>query len=115
MTKYRPGVRGVVPRGRLVALPEALRARHEALLSPSYTRHAPVMTRFVDELKTLLETSVKALLKTFLKAFVKMVVKSFVETFVKTQMNSFLKTQALCTRKPAGTMQQDALARRELD
>jgi len=44
-----------------------------------------------------------------------MVVKSFVETFLKTLMNTFLKTQALYTRKPAGTGQQEALARRELD
>ena len=53
----------------------------------------------------------KTLLKTFLKTFVKMVV----QTFVKTQMSTFLKTQALCTREPAGTMQQEALARKGLD
>ena len=57
----------------------------------------------------------RTLLKTFLKSFLKMVVKSFVKTFAKTQMNTFLKTQALYTREPAGTRQQEALARRELD
>jgi hypothetical protein len=55
----------------------------------------------------LLGAFVQTLLKTFLK--------SFVETFVMTQMSTFLKTQVLCTREPAGTMQQEALARRELD
>ena len=57
----------------------------------------------------------KALLKTFLKTFVKMVVKTFVKMVVKTQVSTFLK--ALCTREPAGTMQQpeEALARRGLD
>ena len=73
------------------------------------------MTRFVAEQKMLLEAFVQTLLKTFLKSFVKMVVKSFVETLVTTQMSTFLKTQVLCTREPAGTMQQEALARRGLD
>ena len=77
MTEYRPGVRGVVSSTRvcLATLPKAMGARHEVLLSPSYTRHAPV-ARFAVEPKTLLETSVKALLKTVWKTFVKMVVKA---------------------------------------
>ena len=115
MMQYRPGVRGVVPRGCLEALPEALGARHGILLSPSYTRHAPAVARFVVEPKTFLATFVRTLLKTFLKTFVKMVVRTFVKTRVKTQMSTFLKTQALCTREPAGTMQQEALARKGLD
>ena len=118
MMQYRPGVRGVVPRGCLAALPEAtgrMGARHGVCLSSSYTRHAPAAARFVAEPKTLLETFVKALLKTFLKTFVKMVVKTFVKMVVKTQVSTFLKTQALCTREPAGTMQQEAWARRRLD
>ena len=76
MMEYRPGVRGVVPRGCLETVPEGLGARHDVLLSPSYTRHAPAVARFVVEPKTLLETSVKALLKTVWKTFVKMVVKA---------------------------------------
>jgi hypothetical protein len=118
MAEHRPGARGVVSRVHLVALPEAMPpqlARHECVGSPSLTRHASVVTRFVAEQKTLLEAFVKTLLKTFLKYFVTMVVESFVEAFVKTQMSKFVKTQALYTRKPAGTRQQEALARRELD
>ena len=115
MMEYRPGVRGVVPRGCLETVPEGLGARHDVLLSPSYTRHAPAVARFVVEPKTFLATFVQTLLKTFLKTFVKMVVRTFVKTRVKTQMSTFLKTQALCTREPAGTMQQEALARRGLD
>ena len=71
--------------------------------------------RFVVEPKTLLESYVKELEKTFLKMFVKTFVKTFVRMVVKTQVSTFLKTQALYTRKPAGTMQQEALARRRLD
>jgi len=75
MVKYRPGVRGVVPRGCLEALPEALGARHEVLLSPSYTRHAPPLAaaRFLVEPKTLLEMFVKALWKTFRSCGTKLV------------------------------------------
>jgi hypothetical protein len=58
---------------------------------------------------------VKTLLKTLLKTCVNVVVEAFVKAFVKTQMSTFLKTRALYTREPAGTMQQEALARRELD
>ena len=69
------------------------------------------MTRFVVDLKMLLEASVETLLKTC----VNVVVEAFVKAFVKTQLSTFLKTRALYTREPAGTMQQEALARRELD
>jgi hypothetical protein len=58
---------------------------------------------------------VKTLLRTLLKTCVNVVVEAFVKAFVKTQMSTFLKTRALYTREPAGTMQQEALARRELD
>ena len=54
-------------------------------------------------------------METLLKTCVNVVVEAFVEAFVKTQMSTFLKTRALYTREPAGTMQQEALARRELD
>jgi hypothetical protein len=57
-----------------------------------------VLTRFVADLKSLLEAFVETLLKTFLKTCVKVVVKAFVEAFVKTQMSTFFKTQALYTR-----------------
>ena len=76
MAEHRPGVRGVIPRKFLEALPEELIARHEILVSPSLTRHAPAVARFVGEPQTLLEMSVKALLKTVWKTFVRMVVKA---------------------------------------
>ena len=82
-------------------------------------RHAPAAVRSAVEPKTLLETDAKELQKTFVKTFVKTLVKTLVKTFVKmvvkTQVSTFLK--ALCTREPAGTMQQpeEALARRGLD
>jgi hypothetical protein len=59
----------------------------------------------------LLEASVETLLKTC----VNVVVEAFVEAFVKTQMSTFVISLALYTREPAGTRQQEALARRRLD